>query len=256
MKTTNSINIPDSTYFTMSDVEPTHDEESDTLTLFNGEGSRRSWGRPSVTSTVIINSPLIVAVHVGFSHKHRGGQGWHYWRPSSAGVWEKVTWGQLPDSERKKVLDRTDRAPRWAKSPGKLKSEYKRGASKAKTAYKIVKVDANGNFLSLYDDSPWEIDAERCEKARDDHRGGFYAYSNREDLMEALRRGRLVPERCLTGVTELAILKVRLRGRMIRYTSMVGTKIAATYLKPLEVQSRLQRSETDEKSEWSSAVAR
>lgn len=94
--TTNS-DIPDSTYFTMSDVTP--ECAGSTLTVWNGKGTRRSWGAPGVESTVVVNYGTFAAVHVGFHHKHRGGQGWFYFVAN-----EYKTWAQLTEAQQKRVL--------------------------------------------------------------------------------------------------------------------------------------------------------
>lgn len=224
-------NVPDSTYFTMSDVEPVYDSTSDTLTLVQGEGSRRSWGRPAVWSSVVFRGRDLVAVHVGFSHKHRGGQGWHYWQ-RQGGTWIKVVWGKLSDTDRQKVLDRMSNAPSWAKAPGKLRSEAKPPASAEKvTGYKIVKADGD-TLRSLYDNSVvYELGREYSERAQDDHRGGFYFYTDMDAMLKAWGERNLVPARCLEDVEHVAIIEVQARGRQISY----GRKAAATYIRPLRV---------------------
>lgn len=221
----------DSTYFSMSDVSPEYDATTDTLTLFDGEGSRRSWGKPAVHSTVVFRGRDLVAVHVGFHHKHRGGQGWHYWQ-HQADQWVKVSWGQLDDTDRKKVLDREHRAPRWAKSPGKLKSQRRNAGQPTEIAYKLVKLDDQGRLISLFDgETEYTLNKRLTQKARRNHDGGYYAYPTIEGLKRARATGDLVPAECLQGVDRLALLKVELGGTIINY----GHKRAATYLTPLEI---------------------
>lgn len=109
---TNS-SIPDSTYFTISQISP--EVEKNKLTVYDGSGTRRSWGAPAVTSSVVVNTATFTCVHVGFHHKHRGGQGWFYFVGG-----RRLTWAQLDTRRRKQVLAGIKNAPRWAKTPGNL----------------------------------------------------------------------------------------------------------------------------------------
>ena len=68
--------VPDSTYFRTGDVEPT--VVNDTINMIEGQGSRRSWGRPQANNTVLIDDCDFVVIHTGFSHKHGGGQFFMY----------------------------------------------------------------------------------------------------------------------------------------------------------------------------------
>lgn len=58
----------DSTYFRTSDVIPTID--GDTLHIFDGYGTRRSWGSPSVRSNVYKLTDTVIEVRVTGWHKH------------------------------------------------------------------------------------------------------------------------------------------------------------------------------------------
>lgn len=76
----------DSTYFRTSDITP--EVNGDTVTVYNGYGTRRSWGSPSVNSTVKILTENVVMVEV---------TGWHKWTVSPVGgsyyfVNENGTW--------------------------------------------------------------------------------------------------------------------------------------------------------------------
>lgn len=224
MTTVRTEDTPDSTYFSMSDVSPVL--EGDTLTIWNGEGRRRSWGRPQTTSTVVVDTAEILAVHVGFSHKHRGGQGWFYFVQG-----ERRTWGQLSDDLRTIVLDHEHKAPRWAKSPGKLRSQIKKPSESTQVAYKLVKVEGD-RLLSLYDGSTeYTLNKRLTQKAQDEHRGGYYAYASAEIVKAGWANRTLVPQDCYAGVEQVALLKVEIYGTIIRY----GTKLAATYLTPVEI---------------------
>lgn len=231
----------DSTYFTMSDVAPYYDENRDRLVIQNGKGTRRSWGAPSVTSTVVFRGRSLVAIHVGFSHKHRGGQGWHYWLHEGES-WVKVAWGKLSDADRRKVLDRTDRAPSWAKAPGKLRKERRTPTMNTVIAYKMVAV-RDGQYVSLYDgNTTYEIGQRLTQAAKSNHGGGYYAFPRIDGLMSLYRKGQLVPSECMAGVSTLAILEVELGGRIIEYpqdhwyyANKGPKKLAATYITPIQV---------------------
>ena len=114
---------PDGTYFRTGDVEPIINGSIIELTA--GEGSRRSWGRPQTNNTIVYQDCDFIAIHTGFSHKHGGGQFWRYFVQLDDGIVRK-TWRGLTDDERQIVLDNLNNAPSWAKSPGKLRSEYRR----------------------------------------------------------------------------------------------------------------------------------
>lgn len=213
----------DSTYFRMSDVAPWITDE--VINIYNGKGSRRSWGAPSVISTVVVDDADLVAVHVGFSHKHRGGQGWHYWLGGT-----KRTWAQLPDAQREKVLANEHKAPRWAKSPGALRAERK-PSPEPQIAYKLVKVNGD-KLLSLYDSkTEYTIGKRLVQAARENHQGGYYSYSTEKAVRVALAAGTIVPRECLTEVEKFALLRCEIAGKIITY----GNKQASTYLTPIEI---------------------
>lgn len=114
-----SSEVPDSTYFTTKDADPVID--GNRITMLNGRGTRRSWGSPQVSSKVIANNANLLVVHVGFSHKHGGGQFYRYYRYES-GKLCRVTWRNIGNEERKMVINAwIKNAPTWAKSPGILK---------------------------------------------------------------------------------------------------------------------------------------
>lgn len=104
---TNGFESPDRTYFRTGAAEPeleVADQGEQVLKLVNGEGSRRSsWGAPGVTSTVLLSTDTLIAIHVGYHHKHGGGQFYRYYRHENE--WEQVTWAGLDDNERIDVLD-------------------------------------------------------------------------------------------------------------------------------------------------------
>lgn len=217
--------IIDSTYFTLSDVMPTL--ERTTLTIMNGKGTHRSWGTPSVTSTVVFNSTRLTAVHVGFTHKHRGGQGWFYYVEG-----ERRSWAQLDETRRKLVLANLKRAPSWAHKPGKLRSETSARIKKPPMrAVKIVMLGPTGRMFSLYDASvQYTLGKRLTEVARPDHGGGYYAYPSIDALIDSLSIGGL--KGMVRSHHGVAVIEVELSGRIIKYG---GGKIAATHIKPVRI---------------------
>lgn len=135
MEIANKNDVPDTTYFRTDDCSPFF--EDGVLYVYNGRGARRFWGCPQVTSTAIVSGlDDITSVHVGFSHKHGGGQFYRHYRKE-----DQVAWRCLTDSERAIIIDGYKRmAPSWAKSPGKLKSEYLPNCKK-------VEYDNGGNII-------------------------------------------------------------------------------------------------------------
>src|SRR5260221_7584299 len=96
---TNGFESPDGTYFRVHAAEPeleVNDQGEQVLNLVNGTGTRRSsWGAPGVTSTILLQTDTLIAIHVGFHHKHGGGQFYRYYRfHSGLQQWEQATWAQ------------------------------------------------------------------------------------------------------------------------------------------------------------------
>jgi hypothetical protein len=178
-----SSDVPDSTYFRTGDVEPAIEDNG--LTLYDGSGSRRSWGQPGVTSTVVVSAPDFVAVHVGFHHKHGGGQFWRFYNVN--GQIEQVAWKDLSDETRQVVLEAN--APSWARVPGKLRKDYIKPAPRKFSAFKIVRI-ADDKLLSLYDSTEYQIGKTKIEKARPDHRGGYYVYTG-DDVKARFLAGQI-----------------------------------------------------------------
>lgn len=232
--------IPDSTYFTMSDVAPVITDNGD-IEITNGEGSRRSWGRPQVTSTVVLDECDIVAIHVGFSHKHRGGQGWHYFSTDGLET-TKVTWAQLPDELRQRILDASNKAPSWAKTPGKLRSQHAKPSTRTQTAYKLVRMDGD-HMVSIYDGRTEYVIGKRLGEAVNakidvwdgmavTHDGGYYSHPSVEQALDLYNSGNLVPTSRLGLGDKLALIECEISGKIARYPN---GKLASTYLKPVAV---------------------
>lgn len=225
MKIYNDSNITDSTYFRTGDCEPYLDHDGN-LWIYNGRGTyRSSWGSPQVNTAVIISTSDLVALHIGFSHKHGGGQFWRYLQ-KSGNDWYSCQWKNLADDQRQMVLDA--KRPSWAKSPGKLKSD--RAALNKWNAYKIMGYD-NGRLFSLYDHNfIYEINKTTRQKSQPDHGGGLYVHKSLDNIMQLLNDGKLINEDWRPEVCALVLCECW--GNEINYTN---GKTAVSYCKPLEI---------------------
>lgn len=194
-----SDDVPDSTYFRIGDAEPRF--RDGVIACLDGHGSRRQWGQPGVTSTVIVVRPDFVAVHVGFHHKHGGGQAWRYYRPSG-----RVRWKDLSDLERMEVLDgRIERAPGWADRPGKLRRDRIRPGELTTAerlgdgryvGYKWLARRADGALLSprTYRSHVWDGGRLTADEvpAQDNTNGVYAAKSRRDPALDDYRSDVLV----------------------------------------------------------------
>jgi hypothetical protein len=225
-----STDVPDSTYFTTGSAEP--DLDSNALTIYDGTGTRRSsWGQPGVTSTIVYQSGDLVSIHVGFFHKHGGGQFWRYYRLTD-GRWRQVTWAQLSDEDRQCVLTAygEHRAPSFAKVPGKLRTEHKKPEMKTMTTYKLVQI-IDGRYYSVYDgDTEYVMGKRLAEKAVDEHGGGYYSYPSEQGVEKRFYNGSLFPERCYQQSMQLALIECEISGTILNYQ---GKKYASTYIRPM-----------------------
>ena len=245
MNITTSTNVVDDTYSRTDEHAPTIDANG--ITIYTGRGSSRSWGTPGTTSTIVLNDDDFCAIHVGFHHKHGGGQFWRYYTTDGVTV-SAVEWRQIPDEQRVRILAAYDaKAPGWAKSPGKLRANYAKPSKAARTAYKLVEVRADGTMASLYDGETIYTLGKRLAQAAhggvDDygevrHSGGYYAHPTRGQVSRLYISGGLVPASCLEGVREMAMLEVEISGTIIEYPN---GKLAATYLKPVAVLATFTR---------------
>lgn len=248
MRITQHTNIPDGTYFTATDVAPEILDGGE-IAVYNGAGSRRSWGRPQVTSTVVVDTDEFAAIHVGFSHKHRGGQGWYYFDRKDDTT-RRRRWAQLTDEQQALALDGyPTKAPGWAKTPGTPRAARAKPSDTERTAYKLVEVDAEGGLRGLYDPTVVYTVGKRLTEAvgpsagvHDDwqdggatkvvHAGGFYSYPDAHLLRQKWDDGTLVPARCYQAPKTIALIECRISGRIVAFP---GGKQASTYLTPLEV---------------------
>lgn len=206
-----SNNVPDSTYFRTGDVSPFI--TGDAIVMLNGQGTRRkSWGAPGVTSTVIVDESEFVAIHVGFYHKHGGGQFWRYFQQGEREI-HKVEWKSLSEEKRLLVLDAwIAKAPGWAKQPGKLRSQYLKPSELTQSelledgrivGYKRLLYDDDGNcFRSpvAYGNPCWPdgfLEADREPAKANTH--GIYAVKNHKDPELNRFQGKLV-KLALSGI--------------------------------------------------------
>lgn len=237
-----SNDVPDSTYFRTGDAEPTINNETRTITVLDGEGTSRSWGRPGITSTVILETLDLVAIHVGFHHKHGGGQFWRYYQIN--GDIRQVSWGSLDDDTRAAILDA--KRPSWAKVPGKLRSQYKSANPKKNmfAAYKVCGINDDGQLTSLYDTSiVYEIGRTKVQAARGgfneyvgwQHNGGWYVHLDAQNTLDLYLSEKLVNSNLMQP--RAALIKCECWGNTVEYAS---GKIAVTYCKPVELMQEIE----------------
>jgi hypothetical protein len=240
MKILTSANVPDSTYFRTGDAEPTINEDG-SVTVLDGEGSRRSWGKPGITSTVVHEDCDLVAIHVGFHHKHGGGQFWRYYTTDGTKT-RQVTWASLPDSTRQKVLDAYNaKAPGWAKVPGKLRTNYAKPSATKRTSYKLLTVDGEA-LRSLYNGEEYTIGKRKAEAVAANagendwgdviHAGGYYSHPTAEQVKALWSAGSLVPADCVHSVKAVALVECEISGRVVKFPN---GKLASTYLTPVRI---------------------
>jgi hypothetical protein len=227
--------VPNQEYFTAADVEPKFQPETPVshdavITILNGKGKRRNQYQTGVTSTVVYKGRSLCAIHVGWHHKHRGGQQWYFYY-----AYGRVAWKHLPDRLRREVRKRLKRAPEWARSPGKLSTERLGPDRSVMLAYKVVRY-AGGEMASLYDPSVKYVLGERNTQAvKPGQRGGFYAYPTAEQAYNLIRSNDIVDIHRSIG-DSVAVIEVELSGRRIYYNQ--GFKIAATHIRPLRILDR------------------
>lgn len=215
-------NVPDGTYFTLSNVEPRISGHS--LIIYQGQGTRRSWGRPGVDSSVVVNTATFTAIHVGYHHKHRGSQGWFYYLNA-----ERVVWSSLNDKRRKQVLDNVAKAPGWTKCPGELRTS-RRALQVRQTAYKAVQHCPNG-LCSWYDPRiTYTVGQIKCQSAKPDHEGGLYSFPTIDAAV-------LFAKKNVSPFVGWEILECQIWGKTITYDN---GKQASTYLLPVRILEKTE----------------
>lgn len=233
-----SNNVPDGTYFRTGSAEPDINDDG-SITVYDGKGSRRGWGQPQVTSTVVYDEDDLVAIHVGFSHKHGGGQFWRYYTTDGKST-SQLTWAQLPDETRQRVLDAAKtKAPSWAKEPGKLRSQYAKPSTRKMVAYKVVRRLEDG-LVSVYDGTQYAIGKRLAEAVHGYvtdygdpiHRGGYYSHPSPEQVKALLAQGNLLPSDRLEHGMTLALIECEISGKIVRYPN---GKLCSSYLTPTRI---------------------
>lgn len=184
-----------------------------------------------------------LSVLVGFSHKHGGGQFYRHYIATENGPKRKM-WRGLTYDE--KVLVRQgydDKAPYWAKSPGKLPEEHVKPKQHKFTAYKIMRKTGDG-LLSLYDDTEWTIGKRNGQAVGANagshhdwegypiHDGGYYVHKDADSIVALFQNRNLVPDRCYDEETVYALVECECYGRTAHFSS---GKVAVTYVTPLEI---------------------
>jgi len=231
--------IPDNTYFTVTNIEPT--VEDGTVTFPDGQGTGRGWGRPQANTTILIDDCDLLAALIGFSHKHGGGQFYRYYVPGKDGKPQRKTWRGLTEDEREMIRAAYDeKAPHWAKSPGKLTPERKAPSQDRFTAYKVLRQVSETEFLSLYDDTAWTIGKRNAEAVGDDalseydqrHAGGFYVHTDQARIVQLFKDNQLVPSSKVRPDAVHVLVECECYGRRAEFTS---GKLAVTYCTPIKV---------------------
>jgi len=223
--------VPDSTYFNRNACEPKL--KDDKLIVYNGQGNRRGWGSPSVTSTIVFESTDVIAIHIGFHHKHRGSQFWRYYADG-----KQVEWKTLDDDTRQAILEAYEKkAPRWANPPGKLRKDYLSAKPKNNMfiGYKVCNL-VDEKLTSLFDETiEYKLGKTKVQASKPDHEGGWFVHSL-EGLREKYLSGNLYKKPTLG---QKAIVKCECWGNIVKYEH---GKIAVTYCKPIEIIEIFERS--------------
>lgn len=165
-------------------------------------------------------------------YKTQKGQFYHYYR-CIAGGWQQVSWRDFNDETREYILEiYRERAPGWARVPGKLASEHKPRARVAEAiAYKVVRV-IGGRYFSIYNPNIEYILGQRLKQAaKSGHTGGFFSFPKIEMSTEYLASCMRSISLEIPETDALALLECEIGGRIIKY----GGKQASTYLCPIRV---------------------
>lgn len=130
-------------------------------------------------------------------------------------------------------------AAKAAKASGELgqaidvcegKAKMHNPAKEVRTGYKLVKRNEQGELVSVWDESPWEIGVTRSQGATPDHSGGFYYYASENEALAAARENEVFGQaRSHDG---LVMIEVRVTGREYRHP---GNKRCATHMNPVRI---------------------
>lgn len=109
------------------------------------------------------------------------------------------------------------------------------------TAYKLVTIDRQGDFVSMWDGSVYRLGETRTELALPDHGGGYYVYQNLDRLVEAWRGGFLVSGQGDYFV--IAMLECECAGPILEYDN---GKIAVTHCRPTRLIGKWHKRRVDD----------
>ena len=215
------------TYFRSTDVSPQIVAEGTAIEVYDGQTEYRSWGRSFCSSDVLINTRTFAMVLVGFKNKHSGGQGYYYFEKTDDGI-KRRTAGQLSKRRRRQVMEAYEQnAPSWANRPVESIEKTKPSPPVRHIRFKQVARDEDGQLLSIYDGTEYEIGRTLREKSKPNHNGGFYVYRSIEDATDAA-----FPSNSRFTDLPRTILKCETWGNCNVYDN---DKESWTYCKPLEV---------------------
>lgn len=112
----------------------------------------RDQNKEEITSTVVLHDPDLVSIHVGYWYRtSRSSGGSQFWRHYRAGVC--VEWKTLTDDERERILEAYNaNAPAWAKTPGKLRANYKPWNWERKTETDNAGYPVGYKWLNVWND--------------------------------------------------------------------------------------------------------
>jgi hypothetical protein len=111
---------------------------------------------------------------------------------------------------------------------------------KVYVGYKLVaRTTEPGKFTSVFDKSCWAFNQERCERATDNHTGGFYYYPTLEQALQAAAENDVFHSS--RSHHQLAIIEVQARGtHYVHQGRHETTKLCATRIMPIrEIASTL-----------------
>lgn len=111
------------------------------------------------------------------------------------------------------------------------KKTYTAPANKIRTGYKMVERTDSGDLVSVWDGSPWPIGKTRTEAATEDHRGGFYYYSEIEEAIAAAGANDTFGD--ARQHRRLVVVEVEASGRHFRHQGEVAVKLCASRIRPV-----------------------
>lgn len=217
------------TYFRSSDIAPEIAEDAKSISVYDGEGLHRSWGRAFVSSYEVLKTRTFAMVLVGYKHKHGGGQGWYYFERTPDGITRRTA-SQLSTRRRRQVLNTYEQLPSflsWANRPIESVEKPKREKPVRRVRFKQVALDTDGTLRSIFDGTEYVIGKTLREASKPEHGGGFYVYDSAEQAEQAV-----FPRKSRFADLPRTIVQCEVWGRMNVYGN---GKQSWTYCKPVEV---------------------